>query len=82
MSAQNVVLLNPNNKAVLDVDAELASVWLEAGDAILLDVREQEELEMEWIPGATPMPLSKFDAAAVADMPSLKIVVICRYIKI
>jgi rhodanese-related sulfurtransferase len=44
---------------------------------ILLDVREQEELEMEWIPGATPMPLSKFDVGKVADMGNRKIGVIC-----
>lgn len=77
MSVQNVSVLNPNNHHVIEIDAELASAWLDAGEVILLDVREQEELEIEWIPGATPMPLSKFDAAAVADMPALKIVTIC-----
>ncbi len=77
MSVQNVSVLNPNESRVIEIDAELASAWLQSGEIILLDVREQEELEMEWIPGATPMPLSKFDEREVADMGNRKIVVIC-----
>ena len=77
MSAQNVSVLNPNQDSVVEIDAELAHSWLASDDAILLDVREQEELEMEWIPGVTPMPLSKFDASKVAEMGNRKIVVIC-----
>ena len=79
MSTQNVSVLNPNQHSVVEIDAEVANSWLAAEEAILLDVREQEELEMEWIPGATPMPLSKFDAKAVADTVTAreKVVVIC-----
>ena len=79
MSAHNVTVLNPDQSNVIDIDAEVASAWLEAEEAILLDVREQEELEMEWIPGATPMPLSKFDAKVVSDtvVANTKVVVIC-----
>tara|TARA_B100000315_G_C14589001_1_gene594722 strand:- start:2384 stop:2761 length:378 start_codon:yes stop_codon:yes gene_type:complete len=79
MPTQNVTVLNPDQSSVIEIDAELANSWLEADEAVLLDVREQEELEMEWIPGATPMPLSKFDAKIVAEtvMANAKIVVIC-----
>ncbi len=79
MSTYNVTVLNPDKSDVIVIDAEVASSWLEAEEAILLDVREQEELEMEWIPGATPMPLSKFDINAVADIVTAneKVVVIC-----
>lgn len=62
---------------MIEIDAESASAWLKAGDIILLDVREKDEQELEGIPGATPMPLSKFDAGKVAEMANKKIVVIC-----
>ncbi len=79
MSAHNVTVLNPDQSSVVEIDAEVANSWLKADEAILLDVREQEELEMEWIPGATPMPLSKFDAKAVPGLVTAKekVVVIC-----
>jgi rhodanese-related sulfurtransferase len=77
MLNQNVTTLNTSNYTITDISAELASAWVTSGEAILLDIREQEELEMEWIPGATPMSFSKFDISAVAKMESKKIIVIC-----
>ena len=78
MAEQSVAALDPAVSNVIEISAELACNWLANGEGILLDVREEEELEIEWIPGATAMPLSKFNPGAVADMKIRKIIVICH----
>ena len=78
MAKQNIVALDPTVNDVIEISAELACNWLASGEGILLDVREEEELEIEWIPGATAMPLSKFNSGAVADKGIQKIIVICH----
>ena len=78
MGKQNIVALDPAVNDVIEISAELACNWLASGEGILLDVREEEELEIEWIPGATAMPLSKFNPGAVADKGTRKIIVICH----
>ena len=66
MMINNVIALDRRFNRVIEVSAELAFDWMGTGEAVLLDVREQEELQMEWIPGATAMPLSKFNPDNVA----------------
>ncbi len=44
------------------VDVHRAKMLLEAGEAVLIDVRETIEYEDEHIPGAALFPLSDFDA--------------------
>ena len=78
MVKQNIVALDPTVNGVIEISAELACNWLASGEGILLDVREEEELEIEWIPGATAMPLSKFNPGTVADKGTRKIIVICH----
>lgn len=54
--------------------------WLQAGECVLIDVREPDEHARERIPGARLLPLSKFDpqqAAALAG-PGRKVVMHCR----
>ena len=74
----NVIALDRRFNGVIEVSAELAFDWMGTGEAVLLDVREQEELEMEWIPGATAMPLSKFNPDNVPVMGTKKIMFICQ----
>ncbi len=44
------------------VDVHRAKMLLEAGEAVLIDVREDIEYEDEHIPGAAHFPLSTFDS--------------------
>ena len=44
------------------VDVHRAKMLLEAGEAVLIDVREDIEYEDEYIPGAAHYPLSTFDS--------------------
>ena len=78
LNQNNIVTLGVASNEVAEIGAETAFNWLCSGEGLLLDVREQVELEMEWIPGATAMPLSKFNPNAVADMGMRKIMVICQ----
>ena len=78
MTINNVIALDRRFNGVIEVSAELAFDWMGTGEAVLLDVREQEELEMEWIPGATAMPLSKFNPDNVPVMGTKKIIFICQ----
>ena len=78
MTINNVIALDRRFNGVIEVSAELAFDWMGTGAAVLMDVREQEELEMEWIPGATAMPLSKFNPDNVPVMETKKIIFICQ----
>lgn len=51
--------------AVVDVAPETARQWLERGDTVLVDVREDFEYAAERIEGAEHAPLSTFDPSAV-----------------
>ena len=78
LKQNNIVTLGIATNELTEISAEIASDWLSSGEGLLLDVREQVELEIEWIPGATAMPLSKLNPRAVADMGMRKIMVICQ----
>jgi len=78
MPSQEAIVIRPTFAKVVEIDAKLASSWSASGEAILLDVREPEELEIEWIPGATAMPLSKLDPVFVAEMETQAVMVICH----
>jgi len=64
-------------KEVIEIGPVQANSWLQTNNAILLDVREDSELEVEWIPGATTMPLSKLNAETIAELTVSKVVIIC-----
>lgn len=55
-------LSNKKNITVQAVDVHRAKMLLEAGEAVLIDVREDIEYEDEYIPGAAHFPLSTFDS--------------------
>jgi len=50
---------------------------LQAGTAVLVDVREVSEYENERIPGAFLMPLSFFDADRFPFLPDTRIILMC-----
>lgn len=53
--------------------------WVEAGEAVLIDVREAVEHQAEAIPGAINLPLSSFDPAQLPPVPEGKRLVFhCR----
>lgn len=54
------------------------AAWREAGDAVIVDVREQNEWDMGHIPGATLMPLSTFDPARIPDAGGKHLVFHCK----
>ena len=60
-----------------EVDAATLKSWMDRGDAVLVDVREENEFARESIPGATLVPLSKFDPAKVPAVNGKKLVVHC-----
>jgi rhodanese-related sulfurtransferase len=49
------------------INAENAKTLLDRGEAVLLDVREPDEHAREWIEGARPAPLSRFEPQAFAS---------------
>lgn len=54
--------------------------WLDAGEAVLVDVREPDEHRRERIEGSVLMPLSGFDASEAAALvnPGQRLVFHCR----
>ena len=60
-----------------DVDAATVHRWLENGEALLVDIREMDEFEMERIPGAVLLPGSVLDTESFPVISGLKIVLFC-----
>jgi len=54
------------------------SDWRAKGEAVIVDVREQEEWDQAHIPGAVLLPLSTFDPAQLPDPGSKHMVFHCR----
>lgn len=53
--------------------------WMEAGEVVLVDVREENEHRAEAIPGAVNLPLSGFDVGQLPPVPAGKRLVFhCR----
>jgi rhodanese-related sulfurtransferase len=53
--------------------------WLAQDSAILIDVREHQELAQFSIPGAIHNPMSAFDFDAVPKEPAKKLVFFCAH---
>ena len=59
------------------VDPAAAQRWLAVGEAILIDVRDEDAYARERIAGARLVPLSRFDPAA-AEGGGKKVIMQCR----
>lgn len=63
---------------VFFVTSDQINTWRNAGEAVIVDVREENEWQEAHIPGAILMPLSTFDAAQIPDPEGKHLVFHCR----
>lgn len=66
-----------SKNAVAEADVHTVRNWLEAGEALLVDVREAEEFEEERIPGVVMAPMSVFDPERFPRLKGMKLVLMC-----
>ncbi len=62
---------------VPEADAQTVRRWLEAGEIVLVDVRETSEYEQEHIAGSVLCPLSVFDSDLFPKIPNKMVVLHC-----
>ncbi len=60
------------------VDVATAKQWLSSGEAILIDVREENEYAEKSVPGSILYPLSSFYPSEVPFEHGKKVIFICR----
>jgi rhodanese-related sulfurtransferase len=63
--------------SVHQVDAETVLSWYQAGEALIVDVREPYEYAQRHVPGAALLPLSVFDPEALPDPGARRLVLHC-----
>jgi rhodanese-related sulfurtransferase len=68
----------PTVPTVRDLTPEEVARGLREGRMLLVDVREQNEVELESYPDAVVVPLSLFDPAAIPDPKGREVVFACR----
>lgn len=66
-----------SNGRLIEIDARTVRDWLTCGEAVLVDVREEQEYAEERIPGTVPFPLSRFDPGKLPHEPGKKTVLTC-----
>jgi rhodanese-related sulfurtransferase len=64
---------------VIEIDPATARQWAANGEAVLIDVREQNELAQAAVNGAIHVPMSSFDPSLIPDDSSKKIVFFCAH---
>lgn len=62
---------------IIEVDPCTVLAWLDAGDTVLVDVRETVEYEAEHIPSALLCPLSTFEPELFPRFPGKRVVIHC-----
>ena len=67
----------PPNQVFFVSPAEIKA-WRDAGNALIVDVREENEWQDAHIPDAVLMPLSTFDPARIPDPDGKHLVFHCR----
>ncbi len=60
------------------VDPATLKEWLDAGLAVLVDVREPAEYAAEHVEGAALVPLATVERAALPDHAGRKLVIMCK----
>lgn len=65
------------NIALPEIDVATARQWLDAREALLIDVREVHEYEFENVPGALLLPLSFLDADYFPALGDAKVIIMC-----
>ncbi len=64
-------------ETVRDLTAEEVAAGLEAGNMLLVDVREPQETAVERIAGSVLLPLSRFDPDDIPDPQGRAVVLTC-----
>src|SRR5215472_4684905 len=67
-----------DRSSVRDLTPDEVARGLEAGDIVLVDVREPNETMLERIPGSVLVPLSMFDPDEIPDPEGRTVVFSCR----
>jgi rhodanese-related sulfurtransferase len=68
----------PGAEQVQNLSPEEVKAGIEAGEILLVDVREPDEIMAERIPGGVDAPLKSFDLSAIPDPGDKKVVFYCR----
>ncbi len=63
---------------VAEVDAPTAQSWLKSGDAVLIDVREDDEVAHAAVASAKLLPMSHVGVDEYPDFGAKKVVVLCH----
>lgn len=63
---------------IAEVDAPTAKSWIESGDAVLIDVREDEEIANASVATAKLLPMSHVSVDDYPDFGAKKVVVLCH----
>ncbi|MBF0094182.1 MAG: rhodanese-like domain-containing protein [Alphaproteobacteria bacterium] len=66
------------NRGVIEVDPVVVAGWLENGEILLVDVREEEEWAEERVAGAILSPMSDFEADRFPSEEGKRLVVMCK----
>ncbi|MBC8339425.1 MAG: rhodanese-like domain-containing protein [Rhodospirillales bacterium] len=62
-----------------EVDAVTAHQWAADGEAVIVDVREHNEVSQSSVDGAVHVPMSAFDPTSLPTDSGKKIVFICAH---
>ncbi len=65
------------NSGLIELEPLTVKAMLEAGEAVLVDVREDEEFAEESIAGSVLQPMSDFELATWPSFPGRKIIISC-----
>lgn len=65
------------NMSIKTVDAKTLNEWLQKNEALLIDVREQEEHKLKNIPGAKLIPLGSLCQKELPEIKGRKLVLHC-----
>ncbi|MBO6948674.1 MAG: hypothetical protein JJ855_11915 [Rhodospirillales bacterium] len=68
-----------DSNSVQEIDAATTKSWVDAGNAVILDVREDAELLDARIPDAVHNAMSSFDFDNVPKNDGKKVVVMCAH---
>ncbi len=64
---------------MIEIEPQLVKEWLDKDIAILIDVREHQELIMFSITGAIHNPMSAFDFEAIPSETDKRLVFVCAH---
>lgn len=62
---------------LVELDPAVVEALVRSGEALLVDVREEEEFAEERVPGATLLPMSEFEPDKLPRHPGKKTILMC-----